>query len=91
MIKFLQNFYSSLDVNGSMHIYNYSKTPDEHPPRQQHPLLSSTFSRDRLFFLYMIYKSTPDEQHPSNATSNSILVNKMAKVPLISNTFLGVA
>ena len=39
----------------------------------------------------MIYKSTPDEQHPSNATSNSILVNKMAKVPLISNTFLGVA
>ena len=70
---------------------SYSKTPDEHPPRQQHPLLSITFSRHRLFFLYMIYKSTPDEQHPSNATSNSILVNKMAKVPLISNTFLGVA
>ena len=70
---------------------NYSKTPDEHPPHQQHPLLSITFSRHRLFFHYMIYKSTPDEQHPSNATSNSILVNKMAKVPLISNTFMGVA
>ena len=83
----------SQSKSSDCHAYRhyYSKTPDEHPPRQQHPLLSSTFSRDRLFFLFMIYKSTPDEQHPSNATSNSILVNKMAKVPLISNTFLGVA
>ena len=66
-----------------------SRSCDEHTCDEQHPVLSNTFSRHRLFFLLIMFNFTCDEQHLSNAANNSHLGSQMASLPLASNTFQG--